>query len=221
MLSKRDTESATILIADDHELVRDLVAGYLAAQGQFRVDTTGSLDEAIDRVRAENGYDIVMLDLGMPGMNGLQGLTTMLAENAAGKVVMFSGATQRDVVLQAIRLGASGYVPKNLPAKSLINAIQFVLSGETYVPPSQLADPQSPAAAPEKNLSPKELIVLRGVRAGWMNKQIAYQMGLSEVTVKMHVRSICKKLNARNRTHAAIIANMLDLDQESGDDRKR
>lgn len=208
----RDAVAVRVLIADDHELVRDLVAGFLAAQEGTQVTTAGSLDRALELVRAAGGYDIVLLDLAMPGMSGLDGLRRMLAANAGGRVVMFSGLARRETVAEGLEMGAAGFIPKDLPARSLVNAIRFVLSGETYLPSSYLSDGPDPGAESGTGLTPKERAVLRGIRSGWMNKQIAHQMGLSEVTVKMHVRSICRKLNARNRTHAAIIANSLALD---------
>lgn len=208
------TEDAaqSVLIVDDHDLVRDLIARYLSASGSFAVSTASSIAQALAVIRSSRTFDVVLLDLSLPDTRGLEGLAEMIAANEDGKVVIFSGLASRATVSEAMSMGAVGYIPKDLPLKSLINAVNFVLSGEIFLPASYFAEKAAPSQVAAAGLTPKELVVLRGIRAGWMNKQIAHEMGLSEVTVKMHVRSICKKLGAKNRTHAAMIAGTLALD---------
>lgn len=211
MNQKQQGVTASVLIVDDHILVKDLIAGYLATAGQFTVATAGSVAEAVAVIGESGPFDVVLLDLALPDAKGLDGLRDVLAANKGGEVAIFSGMASRDGVTEAIGRGASGYIPKDLPLKSLINAINFILSGETYFPPTYISALKNFDAASSKVMSLKEISVLRGIRSGLMNKQIAREMGLSEVTVKMHVRSICKKLEARNRTHAAMIATSLAL----------
>lgn len=199
-----------ILIADDHQLVRELVASHLRAQGDFEVVTVESYSAAERAIRDTGAFDIVLLDFAMPGVGGVQAVPDLIARNAGKPVALFSGLARRETVLEAVARGASGFIPKSTPARDLPEAIARILGGECYLPPGF----DMPAGAPrsELGLTPRELQVLRAVREGLMNKEIAARMGLSEVTVKMHVRSICTKLNARNRTQAAILAETLGLD---------
>lgn len=197
-----------ILIADDHRLVREVVASYLAAEGGLAVSGADTLDDALARVAEEGPFDLVMLDLAMPGMNGLAGLTQTLAANAPGSVVLFSGQAPRPIVFEALELGAAGFIPKSLSARSMLNAVSFVLSGEVFLPSSYFTAAAALSATGPlgKALSARELQVLRGVHSGLMNKEIARQLELSEATVKMYVRTICSKLDVKNRTQAAILA---------------
>lgn len=197
-----------ILIADDHLLVREVVASYLAAEGGSAVSGVDTLDDALEQVAREGPFDLVMLDLTMPGMNGLAGLVQTLAANTPGRVVLFSGQAPRATVFEALELGAAGFIPKSLSARSLLNAVSFVLSGEVFLPSNYFTAPTAPAATGPlgKALSARELQVLRGVRSGLMNKEIARELELSEATVKMYVRTICSKLDVKNRTQAAILA---------------
>ncbi|WP_096787028.1 response regulator transcription factor [Rhodobacter sp. CZR27] len=205
-----ETASTRILIADDHQLVRDLVAEHLAGLGRVETAKAACLDEALGLIAEQGPFDLVLLDLDMPGMSGLGSISTMLDANAPGRVLIFSGNAPRNLILSAVECGASGFIPKNLPARSLLSALRFVLSGETYLPMQFVADTSSRPEEPA-NLTAREIEVLKAIRSGLMNKEIALRMNVSEVAVKMHVRSICAKLNARNRTHAAMLATALSL----------
>ncbi|SNX72392.1 LuxR family two component transcriptional regulator [Cereibacter ovatus] len=204
------TSKIRILIADDHQLVRDLVAIHLAGLGKVECHTAESLPDVLARIEAHGAFDIVLLDLDMPGMAGLASVASVIEANAPGRVVIFSGTAPRDLVVRAMDIGASGFIPKSLPAKSLLSALRFVLSGEVYMPISFVTEP-APRTDSPSGLTAKEVDVLKAIRSGMMNREIASRMNLSEVAVKMHVRSICAKLNARNRTHAALLATTLDF----------
>ncbi|CAM5390826.1 response regulator transcription factor [Frigidibacter albus] len=210
------TQKSRILIADDHLLVREVVASYLATQSGAVVSGADTLTDALALIAKDGPFDLVMLDLAMPGMNGLGGLSQALAANAPRPVVLFSGQATRAVVFEALELGAAGFIPKNLSARSLLNAVKFVLSGEVFLPSNYFASHTTPVAAGPagKALSAREVQVLRGVRNGLMNKEIARQLDLSEATVKMYVRAICSKLEVKNRTQAAILAAEVLPDQD-------
>uniref|UniRef100_A4X071 DNA-binding response regulator n=1 Tax=Cereibacter sphaeroides (strain ATCC 17025 / ATH 2.4.3) TaxID=349102 RepID=A4X071_CERS5 len=197
-----------IAIADDHILVREVIAMYLAAQMEAEVMQAGSIQELEDLLEKEGSFDIILLDLVMPGMKpGLEALTRILELNQNKPVMLISGNAPPGVIHEALHRGAAGYVEKSQSARSLVNAINFVLAGEIYVPMSLRLNSVRPSITDEKGLSPKELEVLRCLTNGLMNKEIAQTLGISEVTVKMHVRSICAKMNVKNRTQAAMIGS--------------
>jgi len=196
-----------ILIADDHELLRDVLRSYLEAEGGFTVETVADLPAALEMIGAcDGGFDLVVLDYGMPGMDGYRGLERAIAANGGRPVALMSGLAPPAVAERVLAAGAAGYMPKTLPARSLVNAIRFMAAGETYMPLDLHRPSQSDAAAQSGGLSPREREVLSGLCAGHANKEIARDLNLREPTIKLHVKLICRKLGARNRTHAAMIA---------------
>lgn len=196
-----------ILIADDHELLRDVLRSYLEAEGGFLVETVADLPQALAAIAATHGhsYDLVVLDYGMPGMDGFRGLEQAIAATEGRPVALMSGLAPPGVADKVLSAGAAGYLPKTLPARSLVNAIRFMAAGEVYMPLDLHRPSRSPDASPS-GLSPRELEVLAGLCAGHANKEIARDLNLREPTIKLHVKTICRKLDARNRTHAAMIA---------------
>lgn len=196
-----------ILIADDHGLVRDTICDYLQRESAMEVSAAADLPSAMDTLRAGGPFDLVLLDLDMPGMNGLDGLETALRLNNEHPVAILSGVATREMVEQALSAGAMGYLPKTMAAKSLIHAVRLLASGERYAPLEFLTGPASgPKAAEGFALTRREReVVVRLVR-GKSNKEIASDLVLSEATVKLHLKTLCRKLGARNRTHAAMIA---------------
>jgi DNA-binding NarL/FixJ family response regulator len=195
-----------ILIADDHELLRDVLRSYLEAEGGFAVDTVADLPQALAAIAAAAPpYDLVVLDFGMPGMDGYAGLEKALAASFGRPVALMSGLAPHDVAERVLACGAAGYLPKTLPARSLVNAIRFMAAGETYMPIDLHRPARSPAGE-SGGLSPRERQVLAGLCAGQANKEIARDLDLREPTIKLHVKLICRKLGAKNRTQAAMIA---------------
>lgn len=197
-----------ILLADDHDLVSDTIAAFLRAETGAEVVTSGDLVQAIAAVKETGAFDLVLLDYAMPGMNGLEGLHQMLQANAGKPVAIMSGIATRAVAHQAIDAGAAGYIPKTLPSRSIVNAVNFMAAGDTFLPLEFLS-------ASEKDdgfgLTRREREVLAGLCEGHSNKEIARDLDLQEVTVKLHVKTLTRKLNARNRTHAAMIARTHSL----------
>jgi DNA-binding NarL/FixJ family response regulator len=195
-----------ILIADDHELLRDVLRSYLEAEGGFAVDTVADLPQALARMaEAAPPYDLVVLDYGMPGMEGYGGLEKALAASFGRPVALMSGLAPPDVAARVLATGAAGFLPKTLPARSLVNAMRFMAAGETYMP-IDLHRPSRTPAGESGGLSPRERQVLAGLCAGHANKEIARDLDLREPTIKLHVKLICRKLGAKNRTQAAMIA---------------
>ena len=200
-------QTISVLVADDHKLLSETVQMFLHSDGGFSVQRAESLDAALQLITDMGHFDVVMLDLDMPGMGGLGGLERAVHANAPGRVVLFSGQARQEAAMRALELGAAGYVPKTLSPKSLAAALRFVAAGETYFP-STMAMPaaRNESAAVDAQLSQRERQVLRGICEGATNKDIAQSLALTAVTVKMYVRAVCAKLRAANRTQAAIIA---------------
>ncbi len=198
-----------ILLADDHELVRDTIESYLMQQPDLEVVAVNDLHEAIDKV--EDGFDLVLLDYSMPGMDGLKGLER-IKEVTTAHVAILSGSANRSVAQQALDQGAIGFVPKTLGAKSLVNAIRFMAEGEVYAPVKFMteADEDEPHEL-AKVLTAREMQIVDGLCRGLSNKEIAREIDLKEVTVKLHVKTACRKLGAKNRTQAALAAKEAGL----------
>lgn len=196
-----------ILIADDHDLVRDTIAAYLETVDDFNVFTAHDLASALEVMRGLDTIDLLILDYNMPGMNGLKGLERAYTSYPATKVALMSGVANRDVANNAMALNARGFIPKSLSAVSFINAIKFILSGERYLP----FDLASSAPAGKNhddftNVSAREMQTLEQLCIGLSNKEIARNLDIQEVTVKLHVKNIFSKLGVSNRTQAALFA---------------
>jgi DNA-binding NarL/FixJ family response regulator len=196
-----------ILIADDHDMVRETIAMFLDADGGSETFSAKDLPEALKLIESERPFDLVLLDFSMPGMKGLEGLKKALVANNGRPVGLISGTATRLIAEQAMEMGAAGFLPKTLPAKSLVNAVRFMAAGEIYAPVSFMSGKDDPDETDfERDLSDREKQVLRGVMAAKSNKEIARDLDLQEVTIKLHVKTMCHKLGAKNRTDAAMIA---------------
>ena len=197
-----------ILLADDHDLVSDTIAAFLRAEIGADVVTAPDLEAALQQVDTNGAYDLVLLDYGMPGMNGLSGLRRMIDVNEGKPVAILSGMGTKAVAYQAVGAGAAGYIPKTLPSRAIANAVNFMASGGTFMPVEYIADETKDT---QFGLTRRELQVLSGLCEGLSNKEIARALDLQEVTVKLHVKTLSRKLDARNRTHAAMIARTNSL----------
>ena len=198
-----------ILLADDHELVRDTIVAFLEQEADFELTAVDDLPSAMARL--EEGFDLVLLDYSMPGMDGLGGFDKM-KEAIDVPIAILSGSASRDVAQEALDRGAAGFLPKTMGAKSLVNAIRFMAAGEVFAPVkfmTEVAEEEPHELA--KVLTEREMQVVDGLCRGLSNKEIAREIDLQEVTVKLHVKTACRKLGAKNRTQAALAAKEAGL----------
>lgn len=202
-----------VLIADDHDLLRDTLDLWFR-QEKIEVTSARDLAGALTAVAAaDKPFDLILLDYGMPGMSGLEGLSKALAEGKGARVALMSGIATREVAEQALKLGAAGFLPKTLPAKSLVNAVRFMAMGEQYAPIDFMtaASETAPVNPLAEKLSEREMQVLQRVCEGKANKEIARELGIQEPTVKLHMKTLNRKIGAHNRTQAAMIAKEAGL----------
>lgn len=201
-----------ILIADDHPLVRGALAQAVAgAVADVEILQCGDLDGVTRELNKRSDIDLVLLDLAMPGVRGFSGLMYLRAEHPAVPVVVVSANEDRGVIRRCIDFGASGFIPKTTDIEAMRAAIRMVLQGEIWTPPDvDLSAPADRETADlvrrMASLTPQQVRVLMMVSSGLLNKQIAYELSVSEATVKAHVSAILTKLGVESRTQAVITA---------------
>jgi len=198
------SESLRVLVVDDHILVAETVVSALTNEQGFRVETAPDVGSALEAVNRAGSYDAILLDYDVPGMDSLAGMRLIIEANG-GRVALFSGVINWTMVERAIDQGANGFIPKTLPLKTLGHAIRFIADGEVYLPADYLRR-KSRGDDGGFGLKPREMQVLSFLCEGLQNKEIGRELGMEEVIVKMDVKSICRKLGARNRTQAVIAA---------------
>lgn len=195
-----------ILVADDHPLVRDALVRLLAADPRgWQVDEAADHD-AVLALAAQATYALALLDLHMPGMDGLAGLQRLRAQQPALPLLVVSGLADAGTVRAVLEAGAAGFVPKSEPAAVLREAIAVVCGGGVFVPPHVLAAPPDPGDMAAARLTPRQRDVLRLLLRGEPNRAIAARLGLAEGTVKLHIAAVLRALRARNRTEAVVRA---------------
>jgi DNA-binding NarL/FixJ family response regulator len=208
-----------LVIADDHPLFRGALRE--AVEGLFERDTiaeAGSFDDLSKLLDPHGDVDLVLLDLAMPGVRGFSGLMYMRAQYPGVPVVIVSGNDDPAVIRRCMDFGASGFIPKTLNIKAIRTAIEQVLDGGIWTPPdvdlSVKSDDHSAAMlARLASLTPQQVRVLMMLSEGLLNKQIAYELSVSEATVKAHVSAILQKLGVESRTQAVIAASKIESGQ--------
>jgi DNA-binding NarL/FixJ family response regulator len=201
-----------LVIADDHPLFRDALrqaVGSVVASA--RIDEAGSFEELIALLDQDSDVDLVLLDLTMPGISGFSGLIYLRAQFPAIPVVIVSASDDGGTVRQSLDFGASGFIPKRFGVETLRDAIMKVLGGDVWVPTdtdlSSATDPELVRLRDRLvTLTPQQVRVLMMLSEGLLNKQIAYELGVSEATIKAHVSAILQKLGVESRTQAVIAA---------------
>ena len=208
-----------IVLADDHPLFRDALRLTLRdAIADAAFDEAGSLNEVISLLTEPNDVDLLLLDLKMPGVQGFSGLVLVRAQFPLVPVVIVSGSDDNSVIARAMSLGASGFIPKSTPVAQMHQAVSAVLEGGEWIPAgvdlSATMDSEADDIARRlSTLTPQQMRVLMMLREGLLNKQIAYELTVSEATIKAHVSAILQKLNVESRTQAVIAAARIDGEQ--------
>ncbi len=229
----------TLLVADDHPMFREAMVGAIAAAlPDSRVLEAASLAQAIAQAEAQEELDLLLLDLALPDSEGLAGLRRLRETLPWLPVAILSAEQSRDIVLEALGLGAVGYLPKSTPRDDLLAALRQILAGQVYLPADILRRPtarhaptdaasttpslRTTASAPTAHgdalsdgisqLTAKQLQVLACLSRGESNKAIARDLAIAETTVKSHVSAILRKLGVNSRVQAILTAQTLDLD---------
>ncbi|MDV7105484.1 response regulator transcription factor [Vibrio sp. TH_r3] len=205
----------TIIIADDHPLFRNALfqSIHMAISGANLVEAD-SLSALLDLLSRETEPDLLLLDLKMPGANGMSGLIQLRAEYPDLPIVVISASEEPNVVAQVKMHGAFGFIPKSSDMRSLISALNQVLSGDPFFPEQLLKNSNINTDLADKlaSLTPQQYKVLGMLSDGLLNKQIAYELNVSEATIKAHMTAIFRKLGVQNRTQAVILLQHLELE---------
>ena len=200
-----------LLLADDHEMILEVFAMFLANASTYEVTTARNFDEAVARIQKDGPFDITMLDWNMPGMHGIVGLKRAIQLSEGRPVGIITGEPTPKIVDEAVSAGVAGIILKSSGVRSLVNALNMIASGERYLPFDLLVRRNDPEVKAGDELTPKELLILREIAKGKRNKEICADLRLALPTVKMHVSSLCRKLGAKNRLHATVLARDLGL----------
>jgi DNA-binding NarL/FixJ family response regulator len=224
-ISERDavesSASYRFVIADDHPLFRGALKE--AVGNQFsgaQVFEAGGFEDLQTLLEREGDIDLVLLDLAMPGVRGFSGLLYLRAQFPGVPVVIVSATDEADVIRRCMEFGASGFLPKTLGIDVMRGAIRRVLEGGVWTPPdvdltTGADDDTRDLVTKLSTLTPQQVRVLMMLSGGLLNKQIAYELGVSEATVKAHVSAILQKLGVESRTQAVIAASKIEAGQWS------
>jgi len=214
-------EQYRLVIADDHPLFRGALRE--AVTGLFEpkdIAEAGTFNEVVDLLERGSDVDLVLLDLTMPGVRGFSGLMYLRAQYPGVPVIVVSANDDPAAIRRCMEFGASGFIPKTLGVEAMRGAISRILGGGVWTPPdvdlSAGSDAETAALmARMATLTPQQVRVLMMLSEGLLNKQIAYQLGVSEATVKAHVSAILQKLGVESRTQAVIAAAKIESGQWS------
>ncbi|MDP5255445.1 MULTISPECIES: response regulator transcription factor [unclassified Vibrio] len=204
----------TIAIADDHPLFRNALfqSVHMAISGAKLIEAS-TLDELCSLLATNDDIDLLLLDLKMPGTEGMSGLIQLRQSYPELPIVIVSASEDAHVVTQAKHHGAFGFIPKSTDMRHLIQALQTILSGDPYFPATLIDENFHPDPINDKlaTLTPQQAKVLHMLSEGLLNKQIAYELNVSEATVKAHMTAIFRKLGVNNRTQALIAYNKTEV----------
>ena len=211
----------TLLIADDHPLFREALRGAVQrVMPGVKLHEADSVDALYVLVDAHPDADLLLMDLNMPGAHGFNALVHLRALHPQLPVVIVSAREEPAVMRRALDHGALGFIPKSADSDTIGHALGTILDGETWAPPEAHNVPPTGSEEREvgqrlRELTPQQFRVLQMLGAGRLNKQIAYDLNVSEATIKAHVTAILRKLGVTNRTQAVLMAGKLAIDDDA------
>lgn len=212
-----------ILIVDDHPLFRHaLIQAVRFSFPQAQIYETAAVNEFYERLESGAEPDLVLLDLNLPGASGFSALVHVRAQYPSLPIIVVSAHEEASIIQRAIAHGAMGYIPKSAHPGHIGEAIRQVLEGEIWLPPNlpthtgfdPRASDEAQLAERIQSLTPQQFRVLMMVAEGLLNKQIAYELDVSEATIKAHVTAIFRKLGVQNRTQAVLAINALNIEEK-------
>ena len=216
------SEQRKFIVADDHPLFREALihAIHNCVTGAEIVEAE-SLATLYEAVEGNATADLLFLDLNMPGVSGFSALAYMRSNHASLPTVVVSAMDDPSIIQRAIQHGASGFIPKSSPIRTIETAINEILQGEVWLPDGidlhddRLSSDEEQIAAAMSSLTPHQFRVLMMLGEGLLNKQIAYQLGVSEATIKAHVTAVLRKMRVTNRTQAVLAVQRLNTKDPS------
>lgn len=217
MRAGRAVSTRKVIVADDHPLFREALSLALEkALGQVRIFQAGNMDE-LQRVSGEeNTADLVLLDLHMPGVQGFSALIYLRAHHPELPVCVISANNNAKVILRAMDHGAAAFIHKSASVEQIREVLNTVLAGDIWQPPetgsTDTHHDELDVAERIGELTPQQFRVLMMLAEGLLNKQIAYELGISEATIKAHMTAIFRKLEVSNRTQAVLLVNQLAVE---------
>ncbi|MEO3413948.1 response regulator transcription factor [Roseovarius sp. CAU 1744] len=208
-----------VLVIDDHPLFCEALSMTLRnGMTAQHVTVSNTLQNALETLKSGVVPDVVLLDLNLPDVDGLDGLVRLKMAVPQTPVIVVSSMSENEMVMSVMREGAAGFIPKDSPKETITEAFRVIQAGGSYTPPDYIAPDDddgiddNDAAARLATLTPQQACILRLICEGKLNKQIAYDLSIAETTVKAHMTAILRKLGVHSRTQAVLVAQKAKFD---------
>lgn len=196
----------SILLGDDHSLVLQTLKEFIELKiPMARITATEDFSRFVSLLNSNKKFDLAIIDFKMPGITGVSTIKSLIKNSNKIPVAVLSGLANHSEIIEFMQFGAVGYIPKTVSGIGLVNAINLMLGGEKFIPSTLITDSASSSNG-GINLTPREMDILRKLHLGYSNKEIGRRLNIEEITVKVYVSRLCRKLNAKNRTQIVVEA---------------